>query len=131
MPDMTNDDPEYVRDLERARDSMEIEIRCIEAENAELRATIYSYQEAQNPTFMGEPLISKQEIPTSRHKSAMPAEARQDYAPASTSPEAEAVALRSLITRRFADFTLYELDVVMGTLDYVAAKRARHAHEEE
>jgi len=56
---MTNDDPEYLRDLERARDSMECEIRSLEYEISQRDGIIAELQKANNPTHMGEPVITK------------------------------------------------------------------------
>ena len=57
---MSNDDPEYVRDLERSVRSMEIEIRVLEQEVSEKNRIIADLQNALNPTYMGEPLIRNQ-----------------------------------------------------------------------
>ncbi|MCX7179472.1 MAG: hypothetical protein NTX56_12120 [Proteobacteria bacterium] len=55
---MTNDDPLYVRQLEVARDSAEIEIRVLEYELKRCHEIIAYQQNALNPTQMGEIVFS-------------------------------------------------------------------------
>lgn len=56
---MTNDDPMYVRQLESARDSAEIEIKALEDEIRRLNEIAQDMNNAMNPTHMGEPLINE------------------------------------------------------------------------
>lgn len=54
---MRNDDPEYVRDLERSNRAMEQEIKDLELEIDHKNRIIADMAEQLCPTFMGEPLI--------------------------------------------------------------------------
>ncbi len=60
---MRNDDPDYVRSLERALEAAELEIKGLEGELREqdkiLQQLQEQLQEQLNPTHMGEPLIQK------------------------------------------------------------------------
>jgi len=53
---MTNDDPMYVRQLEAALESAELEIKGLEGELREQDKTLHQLHEQMNPTHMGEPL---------------------------------------------------------------------------
>ena len=54
---MRNDDPEYVRDLERSNRSMEQEIKDLELEIDHKNRIIADMAEQLCPTCMGEPVI--------------------------------------------------------------------------
>ena len=54
---MTNDDPMYVRHLEKALEAAELEIKGLEAEARERDETLAEMQEQLAPTRMGEPMI--------------------------------------------------------------------------
>lgn len=56
---MTNDDPMYVKHLERGLDAAEEEIKALENEIAEQRSQIGDLLEQLNPTHMGEIVIHK------------------------------------------------------------------------
>ena len=56
---MTNDDPMYVKHLERGLDAAEEEIKALENEIAEQRSQIVDLLEQLNPTHMGEIVIHK------------------------------------------------------------------------
>ena len=56
---MTNDDPMYVKHLERGLDAAEEEIKALENEIAEQRRQIVDLLEQLNPTHMGELIIHK------------------------------------------------------------------------
>ncbi len=60
---MINDDPMYVRQLEMARDSAEIEIKALEDEIRRLHEIVEDLQNDLNPTHMGEPLINEDAKP--------------------------------------------------------------------
>ena len=55
---MRNDDPEYVRDLERSNCSMEQEIKDLELEIDHKNRLLADMAEQLCPTYMGEPLIT-------------------------------------------------------------------------
>ena len=59
---MTNDDPMYVRHLERALEAAEIEIKGLEAEARERDKVLMEMQEQLAPPRMGEPVIWKKEF---------------------------------------------------------------------
>jgi hypothetical protein len=54
-----NDDPEYVRSLERALEAAELEIKGLEGELREQDKVLQQLHEQLAPTHMGEPLIQK------------------------------------------------------------------------
>ena len=54
---MTNDDPMYLRHLEKALEAAEIEIKGLEGELREQDKVIAEMQEQLSPTRMGEPMI--------------------------------------------------------------------------
>lgn len=57
---MRNDDPMYVKHLERALEAAELEIKGLEGELREQYKVIQQLHEQLNPTHMGEPLIRTQ-----------------------------------------------------------------------
>ena len=59
---MTNDDPMYVKHLERGLDAAEEEIKSLENEIAEQRSQIGDLLEQLNPTHMGEPMITRPKV---------------------------------------------------------------------
>jgi hypothetical protein len=59
---MRNDDPMYVRHLERALEAAELEIKGLEAEARERDKVLMEMQEQLAPTRMGEPVIWKKEL---------------------------------------------------------------------
>ena len=57
-----NDDPEYVRSLERALEAAELEIKGLEGELREQDKVLQQLQEQLNPMHMGEPACLHQKI---------------------------------------------------------------------
>jgi hypothetical protein len=57
-----NDDPEYVRSLERALEAAELEIKGLEGELREKDKILAEMQEQLSPTHMGEPLITRPKV---------------------------------------------------------------------
>jgi len=55
---MRNDDPDYVRSLERALEAAELEIKGLEGELREQDKILAELQEQLAPTRMGEPYIT-------------------------------------------------------------------------
>lgn len=55
---MRNDDPEYVRQLERALEAAELEIKGLENELREQDEALRVMQEQIAPTHMGEPVLT-------------------------------------------------------------------------
>jgi len=56
--EMRNDDPDYVRSLERALEAAELEIKGLEGELREQDKILAELQEQLAPTRMGEPYIT-------------------------------------------------------------------------
>ena len=56
---MTNDDPMYVRHLEKALEAAELEIKGLEEELHEQGVMPIELQQQLSPTHMGEPLIDE------------------------------------------------------------------------
>jgi hypothetical protein len=56
---MTNDDPDYVRHLERALEAAELEIKGLENELREQDEALRQMQEQLAPVRMGEPYIEE------------------------------------------------------------------------
>jgi len=57
---MTNDDPMYVKHLERALAAAELEIKGLEDDLHEQGLMLIEIQQQLNPTHMGEPLVCAQ-----------------------------------------------------------------------